>query len=127
MTTMHFHGILTATRGTERANPAARPAARLVHVLCSEPSGYRWLRAHVRGATQQDDRSFLVHDEGNWSYCLTAAQGREVASHPNGDHPQVMLCHRIALNAARAEDDATHDMDVDPYGTAFCRRCGAQP
>jgi hypothetical protein len=32
-----------------------------------------------------------------------------------------------AINAARAEDDATHDMDVDPYGTAFCRRYGAQP
>lgn len=59
-----------------RKKPA--PANRLVHVLCDKPSGYRWLRAHVRGATEQGDGRFLVHDESAWSDCLTAAQGHEV-------------------------------------------------
>jgi len=51
--------------------------ARLVHVRAETPAGYRWLLAHVRGATETPE-GFAVTNEEQWAQSLAAAGAFEL-------------------------------------------------
>lgn len=51
---------------------------RIVHVECTLPSGWRWLKNNARGAKQTESGAFAVTDEAEWRTSLAAAGGREV-------------------------------------------------
>ena len=58
---------------------AKKREPRLVHVECATPTGYRWLRTNVRGATPlEQGKGFLVTDEGTWAEYLRMAEGKEI-------------------------------------------------
>lgn len=63
---------------TTKASHATRKRkARIVHVSAETPAGYRWLRAHVRGATETPE-GFAVTDEEQWAQTLAAAGAFEL-------------------------------------------------
>lgn len=51
---------------------------RSTHVECADAAGFRWLKRNVRGAVEDTDGSFLVHDDKEFAECLRAAGGRIV-------------------------------------------------
>jgi hypothetical protein len=68
----------------QRRNPTSptshatrKRKARLVHVRAETPAGYRWLRAHVLGATETPE-GFAVTDEEQWAQVLAAAGAFEL-------------------------------------------------
>lgn len=50
---------------------------RLVQVRAETPAGYRWLRAHARGATETPE-GFAVTNEEQWAQSLAAAGAFEL-------------------------------------------------
>jgi len=60
---------------TKHATKKRKP--RLVQVRAKTPAGYRWLRAHMRGAIETPE-GFFVTDEEQWARSLSAADAREV-------------------------------------------------
>jgi hypothetical protein len=59
---------------------AKKRKPRVVHVVCKDAAGYRWLRQHspeATGATVTAE-GFAVVDEGKWAQALRAAGGQEL-------------------------------------------------
>ena len=62
---------------TATSHATKRRKARLVHVRAETPAGYRWLRAHVCGATETPE-GFAVTSEEEWAQSLAAAGAFEL-------------------------------------------------
>jgi hypothetical protein len=69
-----WHG---SDAGTPSSHATKKRKARLVHVRAETPAGYRWLLAHVRGATATPE-GFAVTDEEEWAQSLAAAGAFEL-------------------------------------------------
>lgn len=71
---------------TKTSHATKKRKTRFVHVVAETPSGYRWLRAHVRGATETPE-GFAVTDEEAWAQSLAAAGASELGRKPKaGSH-----------------------------------------
>ena len=62
---------------TPTSHATRKRKARLVNVQAETPAGYRWLLAHVRGATATPE-GFFVTDEEQWAQALAAAGATEL-------------------------------------------------
>lgn len=62
---------------TPSSHATRKRKSRLVHVRAETPSGYRWLLAHMRGATSTPE-GFSVTDEEQWAQTLAAAGATEL-------------------------------------------------
>jgi hypothetical protein len=62
---------------TPTSHATKRRKVRLVQVRAETPAGYRWLRAHMRGATETPE-GFAVTNEEDWAQSLAAAGAFEL-------------------------------------------------
>lgn len=65
------------TPRTADSHATRRRRPRLVQVRAETPAGYRWLRAHARGATETSE-GFSVTNEEEWAQSLAAAGATEL-------------------------------------------------
>ena len=63
--------------GTAGSHATRRRRPRLVQVRAETPAGYRWLRAHARGAMETPG-GFAVTNEEEWAQSLAAAGATEL-------------------------------------------------
>jgi hypothetical protein len=62
---------------TPTSHATRKRKARLVHIQAETPAGYRWLLAHMRGATATPE-GFSVTDEEQWAQTLAASGAIEL-------------------------------------------------